>query len=113
MTKNLTKPEKDSKTKTQSVKSLKTRITQKKDLNEKIAKLNARNNCAKGLQLADDCSTMSTSIKSKEAVPQKTKRRQRRDTIDFTELQNVADSVRKNIDLALNLNSRGQNSNIP
>jgi hypothetical protein len=43
----LAKAEKAPKSKAMSVKSTKTRITQKKDLNQKIAKLNAKNNSAK------------------------------------------------------------------
>lgn len=56
---------------------------------------------------------MSTSRKSKEAAPHRGKRRQSSETLDFTELQNLANSVRQNIDQTFKLNSKGANSNIP
>ena len=59
VSKNLSKREKPQKTKPLSVRSGKTRITSKIDLNEKITKLNAKNKIAKELKQAEDCSTMS------------------------------------------------------
>lgn len=59
VSKNLSKGEKPQKSKPLSVRSGKTRITSKIDLNEKITKLNAKNNIAKELKQAEDCSTMS------------------------------------------------------
>ena len=56
---------------------------------------------------------MSTSRKSKEAAPHRGKRRQSSETLDFTELQNLAKSVRQNIDQTFRLSSKGANSNIP
>ena len=57
---------------------------------------------------------MSTSRKSEEGTFQQgSKRRVRRETIDFTELKEFANSVRKNIDDSFKLDTKGTSSNIP